>query len=133
MSLSTTQQRVLDRMADGLRRTEPKLAAMYAMFARLCGSEGLPIREQVTRRRAWPFLTAFVAVVTGRLTQRGRRVRRLVLIASQIAIAIVLLSVLAGLSWRSSNGCGHPARQRNAVPARLWCPAPAAAFGMVSK
>lgn len=133
MSLSTAQQRVLDGIADGLRRTEPKLAAMYAMFTRLCGSEGLPIREQVTRRPAWPFFAAFVAVVTGRLAERGRRARRLILVASQIAIAIVLLSVLAGLSWRSSNGCGQPGRQRTAVPARLWCPASAAAYGMVGK
>jgi hypothetical protein len=133
MSLSTAQQRVLDGMADGLRRTEPKLAAMYAMFTRLCGAEGPPIRERLPSRRSWPFLAAFVAVLTGRLTQRGRRVRRLVLIATQVSIAVVLLSVLVGLTWRSSAGCGQPGRQGAVAPTRLWCPTPAAAGGMVSK
>lgn len=114
MSLSAAQQRVLDGIADGLRRTEPKLAAMYAMFTRLCGSERPPIREQLTRRRVSPFLAAVGAVLTGRLTQRGRSVLRMVLIASQIAIAIVLLSVFA-------------------APTRLWCPTPATANGTVGK
>jgi hypothetical protein len=133
MSLSTAQQRVLDGMADRLRRTEPKLAAMYAMFTRLCGAEGLPIRERLPTRRAWPFLAAFIAVLTGRLTRRGRRVRRLVLIATQVSVAVVLLSVLVGLSWRSPADCGQPGRQRAVAPTRLWCPTPVAAGGMVSK
>jgi|SRR5215469_13841083 len=126
MSLPAAQQRILDGIADGLRRTEPKLAAMYATFTRLCGGDGPPIREQLTRRRAWPILAALVAVLTGRLTERGRRIRRQLLIASQVTIAIVLLSVLAGMSWRPSPGCGQPGRQRAIAPTRLWCPTPAA-------
>lgn len=133
MSLPDAQQRILDGIADGLRRTEPKLAAMYAIFTRLCGGDGPPIREQLTRRRAWPLFAAFVAVVTGRLTERGRRARRAVLIASQIAIAIVVLSLLASMSWRPSTGCGQPGRQRAIVPTRLWCPTPAVAYGMLGK
>lgn len=132
MSLSAAQQRVLDGMANGLRRTEPRLAAMYAMFTRLSGSEGPPIRERLARRRRWPFLAPLGAVMTGKLPQRGR-MRRLVLIASHIAIAIVLLSVLTGLSWRSSAGCGQPGRQRLAAPTHMWCPTPAAAGEMVGK
>jgi hypothetical protein len=134
MSLSAAQQRVLDGMADGLRRTEPKLAAMYAIFTRLCGSDGPPARERLISGRRWPFLAALWAILTGRLTQRGRRVRRLVLMGSQIAIAIVLLSVLTGLSWRSSGACGQPGqRPRVPVPTRLWCPTPAAASGTLGK
>ena len=52
MSLPAAQQRILDGIADGLRRSEPKLAAMYAIFTRLCASEGPP------RRSSWPWPVA---------------------------------------------------------------------------
>jgi hypothetical protein len=48
MSLPTAQQQVLDRIAEGLRRSEPKLAAMFAIFTRLSGSEAPPQRERLT-------------------------------------------------------------------------------------
>ena len=48
MGLPACQQRVLDRMEDALRVSEPQLTAMYAMFGRLTAGE--PIRtERLTR------------------------------------------------------------------------------------
>jgi hypothetical protein len=40
MSLPARQQRVLDMIEGVLQASEPKLAAMFAMFARLTGGEG---------------------------------------------------------------------------------------------
>ncbi len=133
MSLPAAQQRILDGMADALRRTEPRLAAMYATFTRLCGAEGPPSREQLACRRVWPGVAALVMWLPRQLTEPGRRTWRRVLIASQVAIALVLVAVLAGLSWRSPATCGQAGQQRSLAQARLWCPAHAAATGLAGK
>jgi hypothetical protein len=132
MSLPVAQQRILDGMADGLRRTEPRLAAMFATFTRLCGSEGPASREQLACRRFWPGAGALVMWLPGQLTEGGRRTWRRVLIASQVAIALVLLAVLAGLSWRPLATCGL-AGHRSVAQTRLWCPAQGAATGLPGK
>ncbi len=131
MSLPAAQQRILDGIADGLRRSEPRLAAMYATFTRMCGSEGPPSRERLARGPAWRSAAAVVTWLRGKLTDQGRRTRRRMLIASQVAVALVLVAVLAGLSSRSSATCGQAGRQGSAAQTRLWCPT--AANGMIGK
>ena len=53
MGLPAVQQRVLDRMEGALKASEPHLAAMFAIFARL--SAGEPVRPEslAARRRRW--------------------------------------------------------------------------------
>jgi hypothetical protein len=106
---------------------------MYATFTRLCASEGPPSREQVARGRAWPKLAALVLWLPGQLTERSRPTWRRVLIASQVAIALVLVAVFAGLSWRSPASCGQAGPQRSVAQARLWCPAQADSTGLTGK
>jgi hypothetical protein len=48
MSLPARQQRVLERMEDGLRAAEPHLASMFGIFARL------NVAEPVTTERLTP-------------------------------------------------------------------------------
>jgi hypothetical protein len=131
MSLPAAQQRILDGIADGLRRSEPRLAAMYATFTRMCGSEGPPIREQLARGWAWRSAAAVVIWLRGKLTDQGRRTRRRILIASQVAIALALVGVLVGMNARSSDTCGQAGRQGSAAQTRQWCPT--AANGMIGK
>jgi|HubBroStandDraft_6_1064221.scaffolds.fasta_scaffold196205_1 hypothetical protein len=131
MSLPAAQQRILDGIADGLRRSEPRLAAMYATFTRMCGSEGPPSREQLARGWARRRAAAVGMWLRGKLTDQGRRARRRILIASQVAISLVLVVVLAGLSSRSSASCGQAGRRVSAAQTRLWCPT--AANGMIGK
>jgi hypothetical protein len=45
MSLPASQQRVLDAIENALKRREPRLASMFAIFTRLTTSEGLPRTE----------------------------------------------------------------------------------------
>jgi hypothetical protein len=125
MSLPAGEQRILDGIADGLRR-EPKLAAMYAMFTRLCGSEGLPRQEQLSSGSSRSRLPS-------RLAGHARDHCLRLLVLSQVAIALVLLAVLVGLSWRSSASCGKQGRQRGAAQALLWCPPQAADGHLVGK
>ena len=133
MSLPAAQQRILDGIADGLRRSEPKLAAMFGIFTRLCSSETPPLREQLTGGAGWRLRIAALRPRTSRLrqprpralrTERGRTWRRL-LIASQIAIALVLMTVLVGVGNHGTSGCGSSPRQRAVAQARSWCPAQA--------
>lgn len=102
MSLPAAQQHTLDSIADRLRRSEPQLAAMYAMFTSLCSSEALPGREQLRASRE-------------RLTWRST------LFAGHVVISFVVLLVLVGISWHGSGGCGS-AVQHRAAYGRLSCP-----------
>ena len=52
MSLPASQQRVLDRIEEALKKHEPRLASMFAMFGRLTAHEGLP-RIEVLERLPW--------------------------------------------------------------------------------
>ena len=42
MGLPASQQRVLDRIEEALKKREPRLASMFAIFTRLTVHEGLP-------------------------------------------------------------------------------------------
>jgi hypothetical protein len=113
MSLPRCQQRALDAMAAGLQATEPRLAAMFAMFARLATDEAAPGREQLPPTR-------WYVVVLGRLrallrvprrrSRSGRAPRRRArrtLIFGQVAIAAVICAVLLGLTSHAGPGCGR--------------------------
>ena len=65
MSLPAWQQRVLDRMEGALQASEPHLASMFAIFARLNAGEPVRAERQAhLRRRRWsPSGTALYAVV----------------------------------------------------------------------
>jgi Protein of unknown function (DUF3040) len=57
MSLPACQQRTLDRIEGALQASEPRLASMYAMFAKLSDGEPVgaePLAEGGRRRRMTP-------------------------------------------------------------------------------
>jgi hypothetical protein len=53
MSLPASQQRILDRIEDALKKREPRLASMFAMFTRLTTHEVLPRIEALTPVPWW--------------------------------------------------------------------------------
>ena len=53
MGLPAVQQRVLDRMEGTLKASEPHLAAMFAIFARLSAGEPVGRESLAARRRRW--------------------------------------------------------------------------------
>jgi hypothetical protein len=130
MSLPAGQQRVLDGIAEALRRTEPRLTSMFAIFARLSKDEPPPRREQLTTRRP---LASLIAAwrrpprghISSADTSRGRRTRRMMLLISQLAIAFVVLAALLGLTARAPAQCGAGAHQATTAAAlRMVCKAP---------
>jgi Protein of unknown function (DUF3040) len=50
MSLNHHQQRQLDSIESRLLRSDPQLAAMLAMFGRLCADQRMPVREPAATR-----------------------------------------------------------------------------------
>lgn len=48
MSMSVREQRQLDTMGEAVSRSDARLAAMLATFARLTAGEPMPEREQLT-------------------------------------------------------------------------------------
>ena len=53
MGLPAVQQRVLDRMEGTLKASEPHLAAMFAIFARLTAGEPVGRESLAARGRRW--------------------------------------------------------------------------------
>jgi hypothetical protein len=54
MSLPARQQRMLDGIERVLQASEPKLASMFAIFARLTSDEGPAMTERLRPRRLDP-------------------------------------------------------------------------------
>ncbi len=137
MSLSPAQQRMLDAMSEGLRASEPRLAAMFAIFTRLTKNEGTPRREELpaeqrfrfrlvrrrSRRRAGGSARRTDKPAgAGRLRFRlgprsprrpaarypgsGRLLLKQLLIASPLAVALLIVGLVVGLNGHAASpGC----------------------------
>ncbi|MGD0068698.1 MAG: hypothetical protein ABSB76_35360 [Streptosporangiaceae bacterium] len=53
MTLTFRQERILRRAEHALGRSDPDLASMLSIFARLTAAEGMPAREQLRPERRW--------------------------------------------------------------------------------
>lgn len=76
MGLPAGQQRVLDSIEDALRAAEPKLASMYAIFARLTRGEARPAREELPERSSLRSWSAASRRARALQRARARRQRR---------------------------------------------------------
>ena len=91
MSLPASQQRVLDRIEEVLKKREPRLVSMFAMFTRLNIGEHLP-RIEALELVPWWSLRRY----------RGRLPARAVLFLS-LAIALIVSAVFIGTTQSSAN------------------------------
>ncbi|MBV9094453.1 MAG: DUF3040 domain-containing protein [Streptosporangiaceae bacterium] len=83
MSLPASQQRALDEMEQTLQASEPRLASMFAIFARLAAGDGPVAAEPLASRSRWwlprgttgyAFVLVpviFVMIIAGVLLGRG--------------------------------------------------------------
>lgn len=95
MSLPASQQRVLDRIEEALKRREPRLASMFAIFNRLNIHERLPWIEAL-RPIPWWSLKRY---------HPSARIRAFVLLT--LAAAMVVSTVFVGMS-QSRGNCKTP-------------------------
>jgi hypothetical protein len=109
MGLPVRQRRVLQRIESALRGSDPKLAAIYAIFARLNRDEDMPRAEQLrhsallvlARLRLIPL--AIGARLHVRLLPRQRAV-----LFFPLAIALAVASIV--FAARSSSGTCTPVK-----------------------
>jgi Protein of unknown function (DUF3040) len=95
MSLPASQQRVLDRIEEALKKREPRLASMFAMFTRLNIGELLPRIEALETVPWWA-------------PRRYRqRVPARAMIFLSLAIALIVSAVFIGTSQSPVN-CRTP-------------------------
>ena len=102
MSLPASQQRVLDRIEEVLKKREPRLVSMFAMFTRLNLGERLPRIEALELVPWW-----------SPRRYRGRLPARAVLFLS-LAIALIMSAVFIGIS-QSANNCRTPLTPHGSV------------------
>ena len=117
MALPASQRRILERIENALRGSDPRLAALFSIFTRLTRDEEMPRVEQVRARIA--ILMSRIGV---RLASFGRwfgapgRARLRTALFFPIALAIVASAVLVGAGFPSSNRCATPQRTTRVVP-----------------
>ena len=94
MTLAYRQERILRRADHALRRSDPDLASMLSIFARLTAAEEIPVREQLRPRRLWDWRILLWPVAA---------------IAFLVAFAVVFA---AGGGSRAATACGRACRSR---------------------
>ena len=102
MGLPARQQRVLDRIEEVLKKREPRLVSMFAMFTRLNLGERLPRIEALELVPWW-----------SPRRYRGRLPARAVLFLS-LAIALIVSAVMIGVS-QSPDSCRAPLTPHGSV------------------
>jgi hypothetical protein len=109
MGLPVRQRRVLDRIESALRGSDPKLAALYAIFARLTRDEEMPRREQL-RHRALLVLAQLrlIPIHVGARLHFLLLPRRRALLFFPLAVALAVTSIV--FAARSSSGSCTPVK-----------------------
>jgi hypothetical protein len=109
VSLPAAEQRVLDRMEGALQASEPHLASMFAIFARLNTDEpvGVEPLARPSRRRRW--------------LQRGTALYAFVLIP--VMFTMIIIGALLSGRAHSASACpgGYSAGIASPWMTRPWC------------
>lgn len=106
MGLPVRQRRVLERIESTLRRSDPKLAARYAIFARLNRDEEMPRSEQLRHSALVAFIRFrfFLLALPSRLRVPLIR-RQPVLLFFPLAIALTVVAIVFAARSSSGNSC----------------------------
>ena len=106
MGLPVRQRRVLERIESTLRRSDPKLAARYAIFARLNRDEEMPRVEQLRHSALVAFIRFrfFMLTLPSRLHVPIIR-RQPAILFFPLAIALTVVAIVFAARSSSSNSC----------------------------
>jgi len=109
MGLPVRQRRVLERIENALRGSDPKLAALYAIFARLTRDEEMPRAEQL-RHRALLVLTRLrlIPVAIGSRLHIRLMPRQRAVLFFPLAVALAVVSII--FAARSTPGSCTPVK-----------------------
>jgi len=121
MGLPTCQQRILDSIDGDLTKSDPPLAALFAIFSRLTRSEAMPWFEQLRVRPVIDLLARFGHWCRTLARRPAARVRPLVVLPAALtamACALTLAFGFAG-SQKSAHGGNAPVAKQLVVKHRL--------------
>lgn len=121
MGLPASQRKILGKIEIALRRSDPPLAGIFAVFSRLNHHEEMPETERL-RARAAP--------LTGRYPGAGnsptsvRRVRLRAAFLLPVALVAVISAALVSAGFPSSAKCAATKQERrtSAVSQQVHCP-----------
>ena len=121
MSLPASQRRILEKIEFALRRSDPRLAALFANFSRLNRGEGMPHVEQL-RARAVRLTGRLPAA--GRSAMSGRRVRLRAAFLLPAALLAVISAALVGAGFPGPAKCAATKQRPStaAVSQPVRCP-----------
>jgi hypothetical protein len=106
MGLPVRQRMVLDRMDRTLRGTDPRLAALYAIFCKLTRDEDMPrfeqLRHGLSAKLGW--LRRTLAFIARPLHIRFRRRQRIVLFYP-LAVALAVGSIVLAVRSSPTRSC----------------------------
>jgi len=132
MGLPVRQRRVLERIENMLHGSDPRLAALYGIFAKLTRDEEMPRREQLRHNATRMMLRLQLALALlwtrlfGRLVPRHRG-----MIFFPLAVGAAVVSIIFAAKASSGPECGqltqtsavaghaHAAKLCKGVPAPL--------------
>jgi hypothetical protein len=111
MGLPGRQRRALENIESTLRGSDPRLAAMFTIFARLTRDEQLPGIEQLRRRAELRIarLRLVMSAIGGRLAGRTGRIGRRYQLAVFFPMALVLMTLTIVLVARFGGATRCPA------------------------
>jgi hypothetical protein len=118
MSLCFRQEWLLRRTEAALRRSDPHLVAMLAIFSRLGAAEPMPVRERVKTRLGWLLRPlARAAALAGLFLARAGHLCAVMLMQSAMAWAAASGSFCHAPPWPDASqapghGAGHDGTQR---------------------
>ena len=118
MSLPARQRRMLDRIEIALRGSDPKLAALYAIFARLNRDEEMPRVEQLRHSavillaRVRGGLRTFFGRLRFRIVPRQRAVLFL-----PLALLLAIVSIVYAARSSSGDTCASVRQTASSSPA----------------
>jgi hypothetical protein len=117
VSLPANQQSLLDGMDRALESRDPRLASMFAIFARLTRDEGLPSHERMASAPNWVVLRVQATV---------RWARRSATFPIVLVASLMLAIVVLGLTTASGRPCPRPATTHQVMPGKSTVCVPSA-------
>jgi hypothetical protein len=117
VSLPSYQQSLLDGMDRALESRDPRLATMFAIFARLTRDEGPPSHERMARE---PNPLAF------RIRATARWARASAAFPIVVVACLMLAIVLLGLTTASGRSCPRPTTTHQVMPGKSTACVPSA-------
>jgi hypothetical protein len=106
MGLPARQRRVLDRIEDTLRGSDPRLVTMFAIFGRLTRDEEMPRIEELRHRAAIRLLRVRLWLAAVRGWVRGRvGHRRPMRVLFPVALLLMTVTIVLVARFGGSSRC----------------------------